>query len=118
MDGTTQIQNGRGCVSCHQVPYGIWGMAEARRAGVDYPSDGLEDLTERAWTSESGSAAGMIWAPLLLGREPAGNATPQIAATIQRVAGAQENDGTWKPSGQFPGQRESSNVERYAFATA
>ena len=34
MEGRIPIQNGSACVSCHQVPFGIWSQNEAKSRGI------------------------------------------------------------------------------------
>ena len=34
MEGRAPFQDGDGCVSCHQVPYGVWALSAAEDKGI------------------------------------------------------------------------------------
>lgn len=103
MEGRTRFQDGDGCVSCHQVPYGVWGLAEAARAGVAPDPAAAEDLSARALAFVARPRTGrvMSWGPLLL----AAGGDPPPAGFVDYALGVQKPPGFWEARGQFPSQR-------------
>lgn len=121
----------RQCVSCHQVPFMVWGLQEARRSGAAVDRQKLSET--RAWavdwrnwsapanrekTDEPQAVAGNVdtMYQLLLGR-PYGSdvGTPEWASRFARdLLAAQQAEGSWKACGQLPLQnrpaRETTEV--------
>ena len=105
MDGRVPIQDGRGCVSCHHVSYGIWSLREAQRLGIERAGNQIDLLESRAYTflDEAGCRA-YSCAPLVLARD---HAAPRfdVHAMAEMLANLQQDDGRWRARGQFPTQR-------------
>lgn len=101
MRGEVSVQDGRGCVSCHHVNYAVWGLQEARRAGVPGPAEATEWLTAAAveFLGRPDVPRSMILGPLLLGlgHDP--------AALTEQLLDLQTDSGRWRARGQFPDQR-------------
>ena len=76
MEGTAPFQDGSGCVSCHQVPYGVWGLHAAARAGIVVDAESSADLTRRAvaFIDDPGTGRPMSWSPMMLALGEAGAA--------------------------------------------
>ncbi len=105
LEGRIPIQGGQGCVSCHQVPFGIWGLEEAGRAGIVLDAARSADLARRAaeFIASPGTARAMSWGPLVLA---ASDSEQMIHAGFPAFAlQAQGPDGHWDAKGQFPEQR-------------
>jgi hypothetical protein len=107
-----------GCYSCHHVPFGIWAMEEARRAGVDHLWDGLDDLNSYVVPSDDpDDRKTLVLTPMLLGRSADRETGLDAIATSQLIVYRQESGGYWEPEGQFNKQRRATNEERRAVAT-
>lgn len=105
MDGRVPIQDGKGCVSCHHVSYGIWSLREAQRQGIERAGTQVDLLERRAYThlAEAGCRA-FSCAPLLFARDEAAPGVDRLAMS-KAVGEIQEDDGHWRARGQFPTQR-------------
>lgn len=112
MAGTTRAQSGDGCVSCHQVPFGLWALREADRVGLVSAEQrrAIEELAERAIEFATPESTGrvMSWGPLILAdlggrgdRAP----TAEWLAIGDSIVGRQRDEGYWRARGQFPAQR-------------
>lgn len=105
MEGSAQFQDGDGCVSCHQVPYGLWGLHEAARAGIVIDEGATADLTRRAVAFVDNTRTGrpMSWSPLMLAQGT--KAAGELSTYVDHLLGAQRPAGFWEAKGQFPTQR-------------
>ncbi|MCA9120202.1 MAG: hypothetical protein H6822_33830 [Planctomycetaceae bacterium] len=129
-EGQSWIEN-RQCVSCHQIPFMVWSLNEARRAGAAVDEDKLNETIAwsvdwQNWTApknrektdraqaETGNVDTMY--QLLLAHTYADSNSPEDwagafeTALVQR----QQGDGSWKACGQLPLQnrpaRETTEV--------
>lgn len=104
-EGRSRVQDGGdGCVSCHQVPFGVWALLEAERAGVSENPDAVTDLTRNAleFVSRPGVARTMSWGPMILATE----ADVAVEADfVDFLLEQQTTQGFWEARGQFPSQR-------------
>jgi len=112
-EGEIDIQK-EGCVSCHQVPSGLWSLAVADRTLSRSPSDQFLSLLNDANQfvtdpDEDNSPAAAVSQLLLANAAYMRPDTPSSAddlTTLVRLAlESQRDDGTWKSAGQFPSQR-------------
>ncbi len=105
MEGSVPFQSGNGCVSCHQVPYGVWGLHEAARSGVALDAAAAQDLTRRAVAFSDNRRTGrpMSWSPMMLGLGEAQAA--EVDSYVGHLLAAQRPPGFWEAKGQFPSQR-------------
>ena len=105
MDGKISIQEGASCVSCHQVPFALWGYQEARRAGVEVDAGGWQDLAHRAvehaLTDDNGRPG--IYGPLMLA-EVVTEQGEDWDTMLRQLMDQQDDDGRWRALGQFPSQ--------------
>ena len=121
MEGKIPVQDGKGCVSCHQVPFAVWSLREAKRAGIPVPEAELADLDRRARAFIADPDVGrvMSWTPMLLGR-PDSETDPQASdlwhGYRDEIVNAQRGDGYWDARGQFPDQKRE-RLETDAVAT-
>lgn len=129
-EGQGWIEN-RKCVSCHQVPFMVWSLSEARGAGVKVDEEMLDETAAWAvdwqnWTApknreetdqakaESGNVDTMY--QLLLSSDYTGSdaSTDWTAAYDAALVSNQQEDGSWKACGQLPTQdrpvRETNEV--------
>lgn len=104
LEGRLPLQDGKGCVSCHQVPFGVWALEEAERAGITFDAARKADLALRAaaFVKSPGTARAMSWGPLVLAADAPEVAHGGFADFAKR---AQRGDGVWEARGQFPEQR-------------
>ena len=110
MDGTAWVQDGTGCVSCHQVPFALW----AQGAGKELP-DSEDSANADAWAELGVDAAAHalrddngrpgIFAPLLL--TAGGLSQADRRDILDQLVERQRRDGRWRARGQFPAQRRS-----------
>jgi hypothetical protein len=106
----------RKCVSCHQVPFMLWGLEVAHSRGIAGQRDGLDRWTR--WSLEQTLAqadtpkrkefaqknADTI-AELILARGYGEKEIPTYEALGALLLDGQQPDGSWKPGGQLPSQR-------------
>lgn len=119
MEGRTPVQNGKGCVSCHHVPFALWSLREAQRAGIPVPEDRLGSLEDRAldFVGRPGIGRVMMWTPLLLGHDSPKLKTAEPWNGFRgSIVSAQKADGLWEARGQFPTQKRP-RLESDAVAT-
>ena len=104
MEGRAPFQDGSGCVSCHQVPYGVWGLEEAARAGVVGDAEAAADLRRRAFEFVDRPRIGrpMSWSPLTLALAAD---DPELDLFVEDLLSSQRSAGFWEARGQFPEQR-------------
>ena len=113
----------RQCVSCHQVPFMLWGLNAAHSAGFDVDKASLAkhadwSLTWQSWqnpknaseSDEASTAKGNVDTMyfLLLGRadyEKDAIKADQKANLQRLIVANQQPDGSFKPGGQLPKQR-------------
>jgi hypothetical protein len=102
------------CVSCHQVPFGLWSTQIAKNAGYKIAEDLFQQ--QSVWALEfcdnnlnsktmkrDGAGTDTIYQILLSGIATAkSNTTDSLAALLTTL---QEPDGSFKPAGQLPGQK-------------
>ena len=113
----------RQCVSCHQVPFMLWGLNAAKNAGFGVDEASLAkhadwSLTWQSWqnpknaseSDEASTAKGNVDTMyfLLLGRsdyESNETKADQKANLRRLIVANQQADGSFKPGGQLPKQR-------------
>lgn len=113
----------RKCVSCHQVPFMLWGLHAAQAAGFEVDDESLQErsdwsLTWQSWqnpknakeSDEASTAQGNVDTMyfVLLGRQgyAAQDRNPEATANLHNLILAnQQADGSFKPGGQLPLQR-------------
>jgi len=102
MAGKTALNQGSPCVSCHHVGFALWSHREAKRAGLPIPADRIDALDRQAHAAfaDGDEARPMSSSQLILGR--AGDRPAAI--DLQQLTRAQEKDGRFAASGQFPSQ--------------
>ena len=114
MEGRIPIQSGDACVSCHQVPFGIWSQSEARAHGIFLKDSKLDDLAKQAVTFLNRRNKGrvMSWGPVILGLKQSemDDGTSKILRTfLGNMVEKQQSEGYWKAKGQFPRQNRPSS---------
>jgi len=114
MEGRIPIQSGDACVSCHQVPFGIWSQSEARAHGIFLKDSKLDDLAKQAVTFLNRRNKGrvMSWGPVILGLKQSemDDDTSKILRTfLGNMVEKQQSEGYWKAKGQFPRQNRPSS---------
>ena len=121
-EGAAWIEK-RDCVSCHQVPFMLWGLNAAHASGAEIDEAELQkhsdwSLTWQSWqnpkneneSDEASVAKGNVDTLyfLLLGRQ-AYEQDEQDAAALANmqklILANQQDDGSFKPGGQLPKQR-------------
>jgi hypothetical protein len=119
MPGGGKVPGGGKCVSCHHVGFTLWSHREAQRAGLPIPSDriaALEAEAYRHFAEHPSKARPVAWSEVMLGRDPRAVGNPAAGrrrAAEEALVAAQEEDGRWEATGQFPDQRrpeEESNA--------
>jgi squalene-hopene/tetraprenyl-beta-curcumene cyclase len=105
MEGRVRFQDGKGCVSCHHVGYGVWSLREAARQGIERPNGRADLLERRALDYVSpGECRAFSCAALLLARAHRSE-EPETLALAAYLEVQQEEGGRWAARGQFPTQR-------------
>jgi len=106
MDGRVPIQDGKGCVSCHHVTYGVWSLREAQRQGIARPETQVDLLERRAVTfvSSNDDCRAFSCMPLLVVRGGADDDS-DLHGLAGQMMERQQDDGQWLARGQFPTQR-------------
>lgn len=107
----------RECVSCHQVPYQLWSLRSAARAGLTVDAGKLAEWSDwsldwRRWNNakargtEAEVVAGNVdtIAALLMGRDrqPEQPEGAWVAGFVDHLVQTQAADGSWKAGGQRP----------------
>ena len=121
-DGVAWIEK-RDCVSCHQVPFMLWGLNAAHAAGAeideaDFQKHSDWSLTWQSWqnpknakeSDEASVAKGNVDTLyfLLLGRQAYAQDEKDLAALANMenlILANQQENGSFKPGGQLPMQR-------------
>ncbi len=118
MEGRIAIQDGQACVSCHQVPFALWSLTEARRRGIAPVESKVDKLYAEAvgFLSRPGKARVMSLAPIVLGRDAEGGLGDAWNALLQSDLNPQKPAGHWQAKGQFP-QQNRDVAESDAIAT-
>ena len=109
------IYQEKGCVSCHQVPSGVWSLAhcyisldsKSRELGDELLHDAV------AFVSDPEIGRPATWAQILIaaklreqGDASEGGLFDQAKKSfIPEILKAQQEDGRWKAQGQFPSQK-------------
>lgn len=112
-DGTLPVQNKRACVSCHQVPSGVWSVGAAHRAlGNELPDEYTRWVQDtRNFISDPAIGRGAMWSQLLISDErtrgPEGEEDPWFEKWWPAIRDNQEESGAWAAGGQFPSQQRS-----------
>ncbi len=109
-DGDIEYQ-AEGCVSCHQVPAGLWSLSAANSALGLEPSAEEEllwsDATKFAEDPDVGRPA--MWSQLLLAEALMSKWQQSSNLLIDRyqklISDSQQDNGAWQAKGQFPSQR-------------
>ena len=111
MAGGKGVPGGGGCVSCHQVPFGIWAHREAQRAGVRFNRAGVDELEKNAHAyhvTRPGKAQPVPVSQLMLAREfptdTKDGAGPRWTPSQRKLLDDQEDAGHWESAGQFSSQ--------------
>lgn len=106
MEGHAPFQDGASCVSCHQVPYGVWALSEAARDGIVADAAAQADLTRRAvdFIDSAGVGRPMSWSPMMLALVATPEA-PDLSSYVGYLLRTQRPAGHWEARGQFPEQR-------------
>jgi hypothetical protein len=101
MAGKTPANQGSPCVSCHHVGFALWSHREAKRAGLPIPDDRIDALDRQAHAAfaDGDEPRPVSSSQLILGRA---GAPAQI--DVEQLLRAQEKDGRFAASGQFPSQ--------------
>jgi hypothetical protein len=111
MAGGKGVPGGGGCVSCHQVPFGLWSHREAQRAAVPFDRTAIDDLEKRAraFYDTRSKSEPFARGHLLLARElPSGSKDGTDArwtAMQKKLVEDQDEDGYWDAAGQFTSQK-------------
>jgi squalene-hopene/tetraprenyl-beta-curcumene cyclase len=108
----------RKCASCHQVPFMLWSLGAAVRAGVD--ADGQKLAKWRDWTfdfcvkststkTKEKDGGGLDTMGQMLFVFHYASPSEKQRGDLRELAGlilkSQQTDGSWQPGGQLPGQR-------------
>lgn len=109
-NGENEYQE-EGCVSCHQVPSGVWSLASSARALETEPTaefrNLLGDALEHVADPKTGRPA--MWSQLLITSKLEDPTGPQTVTYrkkyLPEILKAQQEDGRWRAQGQFPSQR-------------
>ncbi len=114
MEGRISIQNGDACVSCHQVPFGIWSQSEARARGILREDSKPDDLAKQAvaFLNRPNKGNVMSWGPVILGlkQSEVDNDTSKILRNfLISIVEKQQSAGYWRAKGQFPRQNRPSS---------
>ncbi len=114
MEGRISIQNGDACVSCHQVPFGIWSQSEARARGILLEDSKYDDLAKQAvaFLNRPNKGRVMSWGPVILGlkQSEVDNDTSKILRNfLGSIVEKQQSEGYWRAKGQFPRQNRPSS---------
>lgn len=116
MDGQVEIQDGQNCVSCHQVPSGIWSQELAYRALEQERPEHLTQLIDDAAEFISDPTIGRpaMWSQLMVViNSSATSTTGTVSEPTQELSRewkgpileSQQAGGQWLSKGQFPAQR-------------
>lgn len=100
----------RGCVSCHQVPSGLWGAAAAYQALNQPPSVEFKSLLKDAAQFIADPKVGRpaMWSQVMLAEAdyPLDGLEKQLGPQFaDAMLEQQRGDGAWLAKGQFPSQR-------------
>lgn len=110
----------RECVTCHQVPFMVWSLNRAAEHGLPIDAAQLSEWNHWAqnWRhfaapdnrdeaeKEDQLARNIdVLYQLLLGRSSESQPKSWSTSFINALAATQQDDGTWKPGGQLPGQK-------------
>lgn len=114
MDGLVPIQDGQNCVSCHQVPSGVWALDSAFTSLEQQRSDDLVLLIDDAVDFISDPTIGRpaMWSQLLIvmGQDADDESIDEqqkedIESWIEPILESQQSDGRFQAKGQFPSQK-------------
>ncbi len=111
-EGEVSFQKNGGCISCHQVPSGIWSLASAYTA-LDQPGDtAFEELLSDSadFASDPDTAVAAAVSQLLLAEAAYQSHLPERTVEVREtltpfVLESQNADGSWSASGQYPLQQ-------------
>lgn len=108
----------RDCVSCHRISFMVWSLEAAAQQGFDVDPEKLAGWRE--WSVEAllapreddGRPVGALnleaVSQLLVSRESTSDEAAndeQYAQFVSLLTAGQQEDGSWKPGGQLPGQK-------------
>lgn len=114
-DGVAWIEE-RKCASCHQIPGMLWGFNAAARRGIPVDSEklngwnawSLEFATTNVGQDKQRDGGGLdTMTQLITGRDydrDDESARAKLLDLASLIVAAQQEDGSWKPAGQLPGQ--------------
>lgn len=109
-NGENEYQE-QGCVSCHQVPSGVWSLASAGRAIDERPDEEYQTLLKDALDHIADPKIGRpaMWSQLLISSRIADRNGKQTGEYLEKylpeILKSQEENGRWQAKGQFPSQR-------------
>lgn len=106
MAGRTRIQNGTGCISCHQVAFAIWSYNEAERVGLRLDREVWQKLSEAAIAFiQNKKRLGLdTLAQMVLSqstRQRRAENGKFLHSAVERIVAKQLADGHWKSAGQL-----------------
>jgi hypothetical protein len=120
-------QNGRVCVTCHQIPFTIWSHNEARAKGIKFDQKRLDDLTawSLAWCAEQKHpktqthTGGFLstMQQMIMGRSseaPDAKALGTYELFGKVIGSMQKDEGWWREGNQIRGkasEREADEVD-------
>lgn len=107
MDGKVEMQDGKKCVSCHYVAFGVWSHEAASLAGVAIDKAKVAKLNADAIDFVNDPKVGRLVTyshMILANHKPSAAAVKQLDDFALRIAKLQEPAGYWKARGQFPSQ--------------
>jgi len=105
------------CVSCHRVAFTIWAHAATAEAGLEVDQEQLNGWVDWSFTAllakndkdvvvgtlDNEGVAQMLYATQSLSLTPA--QTEQRLQLLALLEAGQQENGSWKPAGQLPGQK-------------
>lgn len=102
------------CVSCHRVDVMVWSFAEAKKRGIQYDYEKLDEwidwsLNKMGVKDDEGISTGSKnidgVSKILFGLQQSEVKNKSITSLANLIIDSQQEDGSWKPNGQLPGQK-------------
>ncbi len=109
-EGEIVYQKQGGCVSCHQVPTGLWGLRAAQSVLPEGNVEAVDSLWNDAvdFSDDDDGGAPAVWSQMLVAIADYGDNALASADMLPRfralILESQEENGSWKAKGQFPSQ--------------
>lgn len=107
MDGRIEMQDGKNCVSCHYVAFGVWSHEAASRAGLPIERKPHEQLTADAieFVAQPDRGRLVTYSHLIMAtKRPSASQQQHFEQYAAAIVKLQEDDGFWQAKGQFPSQ--------------